>query len=626
MLPRFSSWCRRVLIGVGVAGAFGLLANASPALAADLIYWDNFNSNTIAFANLDDSGGGGFLNTTPVSASGPDGLVIDSGTGQLYWADFNGTTISFASLSGGGGGHLGVPGATVSGPNGAVIDPATGKIYWANFNSNTIEYANLDGSGGGQLDTAGADVNQPNNVAIDTANGRIYWANGGDNTIWSAKLDNTGDVQQLNPGSATISYPNGIAIDVITGKLYWANGASTADPVAWALTDNSGTAANLDVTGAPAADGVGIALDPAGGKVYWATDSNAIAFANLDGSGGGGSLDTGATTPDGPDFVLILKAPTGTGAPVVTGESTTGSMLSCSQASWAPDLIGAFVFQSPQTLAYSWTRDGAPISDATSNTIIASSPGHYACTVTAANHAGSNSQTSLPFAVGGPPIASISSPASGGTYTQGQAVETSFTCGEGADGPGLASCDDSTGTNTVSGGQGKLDTSTNGSHHYTVIAISKDGLMASATVTYTVKPPTPRLSRLRLEPRSFRAATNGGAIIARIENGTSITYRDTLAAFTTLRVYRTLRGVERGRRCAAPNEGKQHRNGKRCTRLVLVGSFKHHDRRGTNRLRFTGRVRGRALSSGSYKLAMTATLSGQHGNTISASFAILARS
>jgi hypothetical protein len=57
--------------------------------------------------------------------------------------------------------------------------------------------------------------------------------------------------------------------------------------------------------------------------------------------------------------------------------------------------------------------------------------------------------------------------------------------------------------------------------------------------------------------------------------------------------------------------------------LVLVGSFTHHDKLGINRLRFTGRLRGRALSPGSYELDATAKLDGQHSRTISTSFAIL---
>ena len=56
------------LVGGGVVGVVAMIASASPARAADTIYWGNFNSNTIGFANLDGSGGGGLLNISPATA------------------------------------------------------------------------------------------------------------------------------------------------------------------------------------------------------------------------------------------------------------------------------------------------------------------------------------------------------------------------------------------------------------------------------------------------------------------------------------------------------------------------------------------------------------------------------
>ncbi len=92
------------------------------------------------------------------------------------------------------------------------------------------------------------------------------------------------------------------------------------------------------------------------------------------------------------------------------------------------------------------------------------------------------------FRFGGdaPPSASISSPASGGVYTQGQVVATQFSCQAGVGTSVLKSCDDNTGTVTTSGGAGELETSQPGTYTYVVTAVDRDGQAATAHITYSV--------------------------------------------------------------------------------------------------------------------------------------------
>ena len=83
---------------------------------------------------------------------------------------------------------------------------------------------------------------------------------------------------------------------------------------------------------------------------------------------------------------------------------------------------------------------------------------------------------------------------------------------------------------------------------------------------------------------------------------------------------RLLRGrkVKKGkrRRCVAPS-ARNHR-ARRCTRTVPShGSFTVTGSAGTNALRFTGRLAGRTLAPGNYRLI--ATVSGGHGPGSSAS-------
>jgi hypothetical protein len=103
-----------------------------------------------------------------------------------------------------------------------------------------------------------------------------------------------------------------------------------------------------------------------------------------------------------PTFPVLLRAPVASGVPAVSGGSAPGSVLSCTSGSWAPDLLSGFVFRSPSSIDYQWSRGGADIPGATANTIAATEPGDYRCRATATNLAGSVSQTSAPLSVFAP--------------------------------------------------------------------------------------------------------------------------------------------------------------------------------------------------------------------------------
>ena len=75
-------------------------------------------------------------------------------------------------------------------------------------------------------------------------------------------------------------------------RIYWTNVDSNA--ITFANLDGSGGFGVLDTTGTTPSQPEGVAIDPAHGKIYWANETGSIEFANLSGGGGGTLNTTGA--------------------------------------------------------------------------------------------------------------------------------------------------------------------------------------------------------------------------------------------------------------------------------------------------------------------------------------------
>jgi hypothetical protein len=100
--------------------------------------------------------------------------------------------------------------------------------------------------------------------------------------------------------------------------------------------------------------------------------------------------------------------------------------------------------------------------------------------------------------------------------------------------------------------------------------------------TVPVDRTAPALMTVAMWPNRFRAARRGPAVASASAVGTTVRYRVSEAASTTFKVVRC--------------------ENRRCTRRRAVGSVRHTARAGLNRFAFTGRVRGRRLRPGSYRL------------------------
>jgi hypothetical protein len=125
----------------------------------------------------------------------------------------------------------------------------------------------------------------------------------------------------------------------------------------------------------------------------------------------------------------------------------------------------------------------------------------------------------------------------------------------------------------------------NTTYHFRIVVSAMDGTARGADRTFTTSP-APKLSRLALTPRMFKAGSGG----------TTITYSDSQAAKTTLVVLQRL---------------SRHRTKR-------VARFSHNDRRGTNRVRF----RASGLKPGSYILQASSQAHGQTSGTLTITFTI----
>jgi hypothetical protein len=127
----------------------------------------------------------------------------------------------------------------------------------------------------------------------------------------------------------------------------------------------------------------------------------------------------------------------------------------------------------------------------------------------------------------------------------------------------------------------------------------------------------PVLSDFKASPRTFVAASRGGSTGG--TTGMTISYTNAVQATTKFTVLAPRHGVRSGRRCVKPGRGK---HGKSCTRYVSLGSFTHQDVAGFNTFVFTGRLRHRKLSRGSYRLQAISSANGKKSKAVTLTFRI----
>jgi hypothetical protein len=205
-----------------------------------------------------------------------------------------------------------------------------------------------------------------------------------------------------------------------------------------------------------------------------------------------------------------------------------------------------------------------------------------------------------------PVSVTITSPTNGATVKQGQSVHASYSCTPGGFVP-VTSC-----TGPVASGTA-INTSTPGSHTFTVTGTDQYGQTGTASVTYTVTAPhvvkpAPTIAHLHEKNRRWRE--HGKASRHKPPIGTTFTFTLNENARITLTFTRIIgAGRKVGKRCVVPSKKNHH--DRSCQRTSSAGKLSVSGKQGANRIAFRGKIRSKFLKPGSYKVTITVTANGK---------------
>jgi hypothetical protein len=487
------------------------------------------------------------------------------GADSVYWTNFDPAKVRVGPLTGGNANARNLFTDPTLGPEGVVLDPAAGRMYWTNNFGATIRGANLDGTGTptDMYSIVGAALY---GLAIDTGAGELYWDNN-PAKIQAGPVSGGAVTDLFTDGSAV----QGVAIDPAAGVVYWTNNSSgtvQVGPITGSGPDHS------LITGATFPTGV--AVDPAGGRVYWA-DQNGIYSAPIAIPGsittlfheagvGGIALD-----PEADKIYWANGSSNKIRVGPLTGGDANAADLFTGEVG-GPDYLA--LLRTPVGTAAPPISGGGQIGQP-----LHCSQGSWAANLPSAFLYRAARSFSYSWLRNGAIAANTGAI---GSYTPTA--------------PGDYACQVNASNQAGSSAQ-------------TSAALTVVAPLASPTPTVT----SPVLTAMTLNPAAFRAASSGPSALAAVraragKTGTLISYRDSQSAVTTFTVLQSEKGVRAGKRCVKPPSHPKATRAKPkvCKSVAVLGSFIHADHPGQNRLRFTGRARGRKLLPGRYQLRAVA--------------------
>jgi hypothetical protein len=431
---------------------------------------NTFSGNRVINGTQDAAGGAEWLQDMDVSSTGDvfaGNLIQAPASGHLS----QGSGIAAQNICGAGTLHFVASNLVVAGNSigdggtavdaqGAVAVPCLGGGGGPGSNLVTLNNATISGNTGGG-GTAGLSGDPLTNASLQ-------------NSILTANSDGTNLGGFASPATVTATYTdlcNGASPFTGTGNI-------CADP---ALANASAGDAH-ETSSSPTIDVGSNALVPNG----LTTDVYGVSRIQPKIFGGTPVVDMGAA-----EFPSIPLPPTASiatpsnGATYALGQAVKAS-YTCTEGGGGPGISSC---AGP-------VANGSPIDT--------SSTGTHTFKVTATSSDGQTGTASVSYAVAAAPSVTIAAPVSGARYIRGHStVLASFSCHEGASGPGLSSC-----TGTVPNGR-RINTTAPGQHTFRVTAGSSDGQVTTATVRYRVVFP----SNKPVKPPHLKPHSDGRFIV-----------------------------------------------------------------------------------------------------------------
>ena len=486
--------------------------------SGSLLATANATDNTVSVFTV---APGGALTAVPGSpfATGttPYSVAFSPSGSLLATANNSDSTVSVFSVA--ASGTLtpipGSPFAAGGQPTSVAFSPDDDLLATANTNDDTVSVFSVAPSGQLSL-TAGSPVatgNLPETAAFNpggTANpsGTLLATANGDATVSMFSVSASGSLTPI-AGSpfATSSGEESVAFSTDGGLLASISGNANGDGGTLGMLSLYSVAAGGALTEAP---GSPVAVGSGPLSVAFSSDRT-VATANafddtvsvvsvasggeltpVPGSpfavGSGplsvafspdGSLFATANANDGTVSVYSVGPPNATIDSPATGQvysvgQRVGTTFACSDAPNGPGI----------QLCLDDNGGASP-----SGILDTATPGDHTYAVTAVSDDGQSETTAIAYTVAAPPTVAVQTPAPDARYQQGQTVRASYTCSDGAGGPGLVSGAAGCAAPVAEGA--KLDTTTPGRHTFQVTATSQDGQIGPNLRTYTVVAPLP---------------------------------------------------------------------------------------------------------------------------------------